>query len=564
MYLLGSEALPELAPESVGMLKVALGIYVAVLFAVSIVASRKVKNEEDYLVAGRSLPLWLAWGTLMATWFGAATMFGAAEASRDDGLQGVILDPFACAGTLIFAGLFFARPLWKMQLFTICDFYREKYGPRAEVIGASIQVPSYFAWIALQYTALAGILETYFSIPTEQGILIAAGITMAYTMIGGMWSVTLTDSLQILIALVGLLVLAAAVFRQPELGDGSVAAGVTTLFEKLDKSHPGHLSFFPDGQAFLIMVWVGTWATGLFGCIPGQDLQQRVFASKDENVAVKACILAGVLYMAFGIIPVTLGMASLVTHPPDDAEKLALSKEYDTLRQSDPESPRLAELAQQRQLIDEEAKRFDPVAILAGKYLSPLWLVVFIVAVVSMVVSTATSAVLAPATLLGHNLCGRLKIFEEKKLLRDRLCVAIVTCGGIGLAMIGKQMMELLDMALSVSLVALFVPVAFGIYGKPRSEWSALLAMGIGFSTWAVPFLIENIFCAAPGSFEGPYHEYAAKEISPLLGDLMIVPAKFYGFGFSLLGYFIGQTMGGGVPEPVVEEGPVDDEHSSS
>ncbi|MBC8290774.1 MAG: sodium:solute symporter family protein [Planctomycetes bacterium] len=548
MHLLAADY-PELAAESVAMLKIALGIYVAILFGVSIVASRKVKTESDYLIAGRSLPLVLAWGTLMATWFGAATMFAAAEASRDEGLRGVILDPFACAGTLIFAGLFFARPLWKMKLFTIADFYKQKYGPRAEILGSSIQVPSYFAWIALQYTALSRILATYFDIPLEQGILIAAGVTMVYTMIGGMWSVTLTDSLQILIALVGLLVLAAAVFRQPELGDGSITTGLSSMVEKLNDKHPGHLSFFPGADAVLIMGWIGAWATGLFGCIPGQDLQQRVFASKDENVAVKACILAGVLYMAFGIIPVTLGMASLVTHPPDDAEQRAISNQYEELKKSDTNSPELEELNRQLAQLEKKRREFDPVASLAGRYLTPLWLVVFMVAVVSMVVSTATSAVLAPATLLGHNLLGRVKLFENRKLLRDRLCVVVVTFGGISLSMMGERMMGLLDISLSIALVSLFIPVAFGIYGKPRSQWAALLAMSFGFVTWLVPFLIENVFWEKPEAFKAAYHLYAAKEIAPWMGSVMMVPAKFYGFGFSLLGYFIGQRMGGGVPE---------------
>ncbi len=497
MSLLGSEALPELAPESVGMLKVALGIYVAVLFAVSIVASRKVKNEEDYLVAGRSLPLWLAWGTLMATWFGAATMFGAAEASRAEGLQGVILDPFACASTLIFAGLFFARPLWKMQLFTICDFYREKYGPRAEIIGSSIQVPSYFAWIALQYTALSGILHTYFDVDRETGIYIAAALTMVYTMVGGMWSVTLTDTLQILVALVGLVVLTIAVFKQPLLGDGSVTRGVSVLVEKLNSNpdHANHLNFFPSWDAIMIMGWIGAWATGLFGCIPGQDLQQRVFASKDEKTASRACILAGCLYLVFGILPVTIGMASLITHPELKGE---------------------------------------PVAVLAAAFLSPLWLVVFIIAVVSMVVSTATSAVLAPATLLGHNLLSRLNIFGERKLLRDRLCVVIVTGGGVVLALQGKKMMGLLDIALSIQLVSMFIPVAFGIYGKPKGELSAVLPMCFGFSAWLIRFVFdqESVASALGDSLT-----------TGLAGKLMVVPADFYGFGFALAGYFLGQWL---------------------
>jgi len=157
--------------------------------------------------------------------------------------------------------------------------------------------------------------------------------------------------------------------------------------------------------------------------------------------------------------------------------------------------------------------------------------------------------VLAPATLLGHNLLGRMKMFENRKLLRDRLCVVIVTGGGISLSMMGEKMMGLLDISLSIALVSLFVPVAFGIYGKPRSEWAALLAMSFGFVTWLVPFLIENVFWEQPETFDGAYHQYAAQEIAPWVGSAMMVPAKFYGFGFSVLGYFIGQQMGGGVPE---------------
>ena len=148
MPILAAEILPALNAEASGMLKVALGVYALFLLGVSIVASRRVKTEEDYVVAGRRLPLSLAWATLMATWFGAATINAAAESAKADGLQGVILDPFACSATLIFAGLFFAKPLWKMGLFTIADFHRQRYGPKAELIGSAIQVPSNFSWPA--------------------------------------------------------------------------------------------------------------------------------------------------------------------------------------------------------------------------------------------------------------------------------------------------------------------------------------------------------------------------------------------------------------------------------
>jgi solute:Na+ symporter, SSS family len=489
MLTFAAEAMPELNAESVGMLKIALGVYIVFLLGLSIVASRRVKNEEDYLIAGRRLPLFLAWGTLMATWFGAATMFAAAESARDEGLRGVILDPFACAGTLVFAGLFFARPLWRMKLLTMADFYRQKYGEKAEILGASIQIPSYFAWIALQYTALSRILATYFQIPFSHGVLYSAAVTLIYTLVGGMWSVTLTDTLQIVVALFGLLVLAFTVFSQPELGDGSAFRGVSVMVEKLTESHPDHLSLMPGMSGVLIMGWIAAWATGLFGNIPGQDLQQRVFASKDEKTASRACILAGVLYFAFGLIPVSLGLASHVTHPELEGE---------------------------------------PVAFLAGHYLSPGMLIVFVIAVVSMVVSTATSAVLAPATLLGHNLLNRLPALRERALLR-----------------------ELLDMALSIQLVALFIPVAMGIYGKPRGELSAVLAMSFGFTAWAIRFLTEQVFLPMPEHLADTYeyyHDYlgAAFPVESLrtaASYVAVIPEDFYGFGFCVFGYLLGQQI---------------------
>ncbi|MDA1159652.1 MAG: sodium:solute symporter, partial [Planctomycetota bacterium] len=254
MLTFAAEDLPQLNPDSVGWLKVALCAYVIFLMAISIFASRKVENEADYLVAGRRLPLFLAFGTLIATWFGAATMFAAAGAARDEGLLGVILDPFACAATLVLSGLFFARPLWRMELFTMADFYRRQYGPSAEIVGACIQVPAYFSWVALQYTALARILELYFEIPLAAGIVLVAAITLVYTLVGGMWSVTLTDTVQIVIALVGLVVLMVATLSDPRLGDGDPIRGFMTVFEQVARTHPDHLRLVPAEMSLAVVL----------------------------------------------------------------------------------------------------------------------------------------------------------------------------------------------------------------------------------------------------------------------------------------------------------------------
>jgi Na+/proline symporter len=256
------------------------------------------------------------------------------------------------------------------------------------------------------------------------------------------------------------------------------------------KTHPDHLRLVPaEASLAAILPWLAAWATGLFGNIPGQDLQQRVFASKSPNTAMHACILAGVLYFVFGMIPVTLGLASLVTHPEGE---------------------------------------LDPVGFLAGEYLSPAMLVVFVIAVMSMVVSTATSAVLAPATILGHNLLARLPALKGNALLRDRLCVVLVSLGGVAMALCGKSLMQLLDVALSIQLVALFVPVLMGIYGKPRGVLPALLSMLMGFTAWLLAFTVEHL--------DGRLPEAISTAVTT-------VPSDFWGLGFSIVGYAIGQAL---------------------
>jgi len=130
------------------------------------------------------LPLALAWATLLATWFGAATILGAAEAARFEGVRGTILDPFASGGAFIVAGLFFARPLWERRLLTIADFYGRVFGTRSELVASVILVPGYFGWIAAQYLALAGIQTTFFGVDPTVDILVAALLIVAYAMIG--------------------------------------------------------------------------------------------------------------------------------------------------------------------------------------------------------------------------------------------------------------------------------------------------------------------------------------------------------------------------------------------
>lgn len=507
MELIAAAPTVDLNSSGRFLLGVALGIYAIVLLALSLVATRQVKTEEDFLVAGRRLPLFLAWGSLIATWFGAATMTGAARAARESGLVGVAVDPIACSATLILAGVCFAAPLWRMKLLTTADFFRRCYGTRAELVACSLQVPSYFGWIAAQYLALGEVLQVYFGMDLATGILCACAFTLIYTLVGGMWSVSLTDTVQIVVAFLGLLILGYNVFAV--VGGGSMTTGIDRFLVETD---PEFFRWIPTASVGAILSWSAAWAAGLFGNIPGQDLQQRIFAAKDAWTARWACILAGVLYFAFGMIPVSMGLLSRITDPTADSAGI--------------------------------------LQILAGKYLSPTLAIVFVISFVSIVVSTACSAVLAPSTLVGHNLLGRFQLLKGRHLLLERLCVVAVSLCGLIMTAMDKSILELVQLALSIQLVALFVPMVAGLYGRPRSEYSAIFAQILGFAAFLVRFLAEEWWYRVPDELRAQgvtLIQHAMNQSSPewagVVKDLLTVPPALYGLAASITGYFLAQRI---------------------
>ncbi|MCA9113116.1 MAG: sodium:solute symporter, partial [Planctomycetaceae bacterium] len=240
-------------------LGISLGAYVVAMVLLGVFAQSKIEADEDYLVAGRRLPLWLAWGTLLATWFGAATVLGASEAAREEGLRGTILDPFASGIALIVAGLLFAGPIWEMRLLTVGDLFARKYGRKTELVSSVVQSLSYLPWIAAQYLALAAVLTHFFGIETRVAIIGVALFVMFLTMIGGMWSVTLTDTAQILLVLVSLVVLGIKFFTA--IGHGSMVTGVSSTWEQ---TPPELRTLLPEAGIVAMLAWSATWLNGIF------------------------------------------------------------------------------------------------------------------------------------------------------------------------------------------------------------------------------------------------------------------------------------------------------------
>lgn len=395
------------------ILAITVVAYAVLMLAIGWWARGRVETSEDFLVAGRKLPLVLAAPTLLATWFGAGTLLTATDEVRAGGLRMAALEPFGAGLCLIFAGLLLAPKLWRMKLLTLGDFYARRFGVRAERWSAMLMVPSYLGWIAAQYVALAGMLEISFGLPASIGLALVAAVGIAYTLLGGMWSVTVTDALQILLVFVGLLALAWAVLA--ELG------GLTLGLSRIWAEMPAHKRvIIPSEDAAALIGWLGVLAIGALGNLPGQELSQRMFAARDERTAVWACHLAGIGYLTVGLIPLAIGLAA------------------DLLVPGAPGQSTLTTLAQ--------------------LFLSPGMAVVFTLVLMSAVLSTIDSALLSPSSVLAQNLAWpllreRLEPRGWTELGVNRACVLVVGVSALITAYVGEDAYSLLEEAYALGMV---------------------------------------------------------------------------------------------------------------
>jgi solute:Na+ symporter, SSS family len=432
-------------PSLKWLLAISMAFYLLLMYAISVAAQRRVRSSEDFLVAGRRLPLSLAWMTLLATWFGAGTMLTVADEVRSGGLQRAALDPFGAGFCLLLAGWLVAGRMWRMQLLTVPDFFRVKFGPTAELVSSLILVPSYFGWIAAQFMALAEVLQLFFGLPVVWGLLAVAVVGTGYTLMGGMWSVTLTDAVQIVLLLGGLVVLAAVVLW--ELGGGSVWGGLVRVNQETD---PELLAVVPTVSRTSLLGWIGVFAIGALGNLPGQDLMQRVFAADSERTAKRACLIAGVVYLTFGLLPLLLALAGNLLFPSDLTVKV--------------------------------------LPMLAQAFLHPAVAVVFLVALLSAVLSTIDSAILSPASVLSQNVLSRWRRFDT--LGGNRWAVLLVATLSLLLAYVGESAYSLLEDAYLLTMVGLFVPMMIGLYCSPRDGSAALASMLVGVGVWGLHKLL--------------------------------------------------------------------------
>jgi Na+/proline symporter len=417
---------------------IGIAVYLLVQFAIGMLVSRRIASERDYLNAGRRLGLTLAAFSIFATWFGAETVVGAAGSIYSDGLSGGSADPFGYALCLVVLGVVVAAPLWRRQYTTFGDLFRERYSPGVERLAVLLMVPTSVLWAAAQIRAFGQVVSASSDLPVEIAITAAAGFVIVYTVAGGLLADVVTDFLQSIAVVVGLAVLLVAV--------GDAHGGVASLVASIDRER---LALFSTAEGTPLEI-LEAWAVPVCGSLLAVELLSRILGCKSAATARNATLLGASLYLIFGLIPVTIGLVGPNLEPTlEEPEQL--------------------------------------VALLAQQHLPTFLYVLFAGALISAILSTVDSCLLAAGSLVSHNLVLPLKpsMTERQKVTTARIGVAAFGVVAYVIALSAGGIYELVATASAFGSAGIFVVGMFGLFTRVGAAPSAYAALVAGIAVWA-------------------------------------------------------------------------------
>jgi Na+/proline symporter len=456
-------------------------IYLLISITIGLIAATRVKNTKDYAVAGRHLPLPVVMATVFATWFGAEAVFGVSATFVQNGLNGVVADPFGSSMCLIIAGIFFSSQLYKLNIITLGDFYRMRYNRTVEVLTTIAIVISYLGWVAAQIKALGLIFNmiTQGAISEETGMILGTAIVLTYTTLGGMLSVAILDFVQMIVVIGGLLYIGSIV--------SGMTGGVMPVIEHARAA--GKLDFWPKGDIWVWITFIGAWMTMMLGSIPQQDVFQRITSAKSEKIALWGSILGASIYFCFTFVPMFIAYAATIIDP-----------------------------AFFNQLVVNDSQRVLPTLVLQHTPL--LAQAIFFGAVLSAIMSCSSATLLAPSISFAENIVrGYMPHLSDKGFLKVmRIClVGFAGCVLLYALNSERSIFGMVESAYKITLAGAFVPLAFGAFWKRATNQGALAAIIGGITTWVL--------------------------IEVLIGEKSAIPPQLIGLGVSVIAMILGSIL---------------------
>lgn len=399
-------------------------LYFAVMIGAGYVGLRRARSAEDYLVAGRRLGPAMYLGTLSAVVLGGASTIGGVSLGYQYGISGMWL-VFMLGLGIIALGVLLSARLSRLGVYTVAEMLEVRYGSSSRLISAII-VAAYDLMVAVTATiAIGTVFNVILGLPSSLAILLAGGIVVLYSVVGGMWSITLTDILQFVIMTVGIffILLPLAVSR---------AGGFSGMREELPAS-------YFDLTAIGWQTIFTYFLLFFFGIMIGQDIWQRVFTARDDGVARWGTLAAGVYCLLYGIAGALIGMAAKVILPNLQAADNAFA---------------------------EVTKAALPAGLVG----------LVLAAALAAVMSTASATLLASSTILANDVYARFLVRgDHNRVAVSRFFTLVVGVIVLVVSLLVKDVVGALTVAYDLLVGAVCVPV-IGAFFWPRATAAGALA----------------------------------------------------------------------------------------
>ena len=424
-------------------------LYLLGTLGLGVWAGTRIKNTSDFAIAGRSLPLIMVITTTFATWFGAETVMGIPAKFVQGGLNSIIEDPFGAGTCLILVGAFFATKLYRQNLLTIGDFYRQRFGKGIEVFCSAAIILSYLGWVAAQITALGLVFSvlTQGAMSETAGMIVGTLAVLIYVVIGGFLAVAWTDFIQMIVLVIGLSVIA--------IFSADLAGGADKVFAMAQSKDL--FKFLPQPSFTEIAMFVGAGVTMMLGSIPQQDVFQRVMSAKDEKTARNGAMIGGISYILFAAVPMFVVSSAVVV------------------------------MGQQAlDIARDDYQKLLPLFVLSKMPL--VMQILFFGALLSAIKSTSSATLLAPSTSFVENILKNLRpgMKDRQQLLAMRVTIIVFAALVLAyaIAMKGTSIYELVSSAYQITLVGAFVPLVMGLYWKRATTQGAIVSLVAGIAVW--------------------------------------------------------------------------------
>lgn len=423
-----------------------IGIYLVLQILLGVYLTRFIKSESDFFLGGRNLPTYAIAFSIFATWFGAETCIGSAGAVFQSGLSGSKAEPIGYGLCLLLTAMIIAPRIWNEKYITMGDFIKDRHSELTEKIFIWIILPSSLIWAAAQIKAFGEVLSVATSFDISTSINIATIFVILYTLLGGFLGDVITDVVQGAILAIGLIVIIYFTLSHP----GIELSNIPT--EKLNMLTPD--------KSFLERM--DSWLIPIFGSLMSQELIARVLSAKNATQATRASYAGTLLYLMIGTIPIILGL---------------VGSQFDFQLQ--------------------EAEQFLPTI---AKFVLPKWVyIIFAGALISAILSTIDSILLAISALVSHNfLVPILKIESPKKKLNLARIVLVVS-GIVAyiIAIYGESVYEMVETASSFGTSGILIISLAGIFQKEKSPRLASMTLIFGISL----SILLDIILELPAAF---------------------------------------------------------------